>query len=81
MWCLTSREKSKVLAANSVGRLSGREEATSIRIVRLRQARVRQYINSIIGFVGNYRSQQNLRHLCIIWQQQNRVEVNLMHIS
>ena len=36
MWCLTSRESLEVLAADSVGRLSGREEATSIRIDRIR---------------------------------------------
>ena len=33
MWCLTSRESLEVLAADNVGRQSGREEATSIRII------------------------------------------------
>ena len=32
MWCLLSREGLEALAADSVGRLSGHEEATSIRI-------------------------------------------------
>ena len=32
MWCLTSRESLEVLAADNVGRKSGREEATSIRV-------------------------------------------------
>ena len=33
MSCLTSRESLEVLAVDSVGRSSGREEATSIRIM------------------------------------------------
>ena len=32
MWCLTSRERLEVLTADSIGRWSIREEATSIRI-------------------------------------------------
>ena len=34
--CLTSRESLQVLAADSVGRWSGREEATSIQILKAR---------------------------------------------
>ena len=42
---LTSRKSSEVLAINSVGRLSGREEATSIPIMSCSQNRQCHFIN------------------------------------